>query len=173
MRTWQGLYGMVWLAFFTILVAVDPIPPWWLIYVHAALGALLLLLAVQNRANVLNSRAPRRTKNTVHTTAVLAAATVPFALLLWLNVGSSWVLLFGYSVWDGFHIVHVLLALTILAQAASAATAYDMWEEREFEQETRPGELPPMPAPGTAPSTDPRGTGGPGEGAVSSPDRPS
>jgi hypothetical protein len=29
--------------------------------------------------------------------------------------------------------VHVICALAILAQASSVATAYDMWEDKEFE----------------------------------------
>ena len=30
------------------------------------------------------------------------------------------------------NVLHLVVALAIIAQASSAATAYDMWEEKEF-----------------------------------------
>ena len=33
---------------------------------------------------------------------------------------------------SALHAIHIVCALAILAQASSVATAYDMWEEKEF-----------------------------------------
>jgi len=145
MKVWQGLYAMVWLIVLELLVAIDPRPPSWSIYVHVALGVLIVVLATGNFVGVRRTSAPGRTKRTVRATLGLSVAMVPLGVLLWADVGAAWQVLLGYSFWDLVHVLHVVLALAILAQAASAATAYDMWEEQEFSQNTTPGETPPPP----------------------------
>ena len=138
---------MVWLVFFELLVAIDPRPPSWGIYVHVALALLIVLLAGVNFVGVRETSAPGRVKRTVRATFALSWVMVALGLLLWAGVGAGEPVLLGYSVWDLVHVFHVVNALAILAQAASAATAFDMWEEREFERPTRPGEIPAAPAP--------------------------
>lgn len=150
MRVWAGLYAMVWLVFFELLVAIDPRPPSWSIYVHVALGVLILALAALNYVKVRGTSAPGRTKRTVRATLALSAAMPPLGVVLWAGLGAGVTVLLGYSVWDLVHVLHVVLALAILAQAASAATAFDMWEEREFERGSTPGEVPPPPSPARA-----------------------
>lgn len=137
-----GLYGMVWLVFLELLVAIDPNPPPWSIDVHAGLGLLILLLAAYNYLRVRATAAPGRTKRTVRATLGLSVLMAVLGLLLWLRVGVGWTVALGYSGWDLLHIFHVVNALAIFAQAASAATAFDMWEEKEFERGTSPGEIP-------------------------------
>ena len=145
MKVWAGLYAMVWLAFLELLVAIDPKPPSWSIYVHAVLGALLLLLAAFNFVQVRATPAPGRTKRTVRATLGFSILMVFLGALLWAGTGSSGSVVRGYSVWDLIHVLHVVSALAIFAQAASAATAFDMWEEREFQRGSTPGEVPPAP----------------------------
>ena len=147
MKTWSGLYAMVWLAFLELLVAVDPRPPSWWIFVHAGLGTLLIVLGAWNFASVRATAAPGRTKRTVRATLALLALLAVLGVLLWANVGKTTTVVLGYSVWDLLHILHVVNALAVIAQAASAATAFDMWEEKEFERTTAPGVIPPPPSP--------------------------
>lgn len=142
MKVWVGLYGMVWLVFLELLVAIDPRPPSWSIYVHVALGVLIVVLAVANLARVRATTVPARVKRTVRATAALSCLMVPLGVLLWAGVGAGWGVLLGYSFWDLLHVLHVVVALAVFAQAASAATAFDMWEEREFERPTEPGSIP-------------------------------
>lgn len=147
MRVWAGLYAMVWVVLVELLVAIDPVPPGWLIYLHAGLGCLIIVLAVSNYVQVRATTAPGRTKRTVRATLGLSVLMAALGFWLWLNLGASTAVAFGYTVWDLVHVLHVLNAIAIIAQAASAATAYDMWEEKEFAVETRPGEVPPLPTP--------------------------
>jgi len=59
MTTWKALYGMIWLCFATLFIAVfDPIPHKG--YVHGALGILVLVLAFHNRAVLARSACPAR-----------------------------------------------------------------------------------------------------------------
>ena len=147
MKVWAGLYGMVWLAFLELLVAIDPRPPSWSIYVHVGLGLLIVLLAAVNFRKVRTSRAPGRIKRTVRATLALSLVAAILGVLLWGEVGTTVPVLLGYSLWDVLHVLHVVNALAIFAQAASAATAFDMWEEKEFERATEPNEIPAPAAP--------------------------
>jgi hypothetical protein len=147
MKLWGGLYGMVWLVFLELLVAIDPRPPSWSIFVHAPLGLVIIVLAYSNYSAARGSPAPGRIKRTVRATFALSLVMAVLGVLLWTGLGTGWSILFGYSFWDVLHILHVVNALAIFAQAAAAATAYDMWEEKEFEQPTPPGVIPPAPSP--------------------------
>ncbi|HTP56014.1 MAG TPA: hypothetical protein VML53_05035 [Thermoplasmata archaeon] len=147
MKTWAGLYAMVWLVAIELLVAVDPRPPSYWIYVHAPLGLLIVLLATVNFLAVRASAAPGRIKRTVRATLALSILMGLLGILLWANVGAGVVVALGYTGWDLLHVLHVLNALAILAQAAAAASAFDMWEEKEFERSTAPGRIPPPPSP--------------------------
>lgn len=143
MKAWRGLYAMVWLVLLELLVAIDPRPPPWSIYVHAGLGVLIILLAAANYGQVRATCAPGRTKRTVRATLALSVLMAPLGIFLWADIGTHWSVFLGYSVWDLVDVFHVVNALAILAQAASAATAFDMWEEKEFERSSTPGEVPP------------------------------
>jgi hypothetical protein len=139
---------IVWLTVLELLIAIDPRPPSWALYVHIGLGVLIVLVAAWNYLRLRETEAPGRIKRTVRATFGISVAMAFLGVLLWANVGAGWNLVLGYSVWDVIHIFHVLNGLAILAQAAAAATAFDMWEEKEFEHPTRPGEIP-EPAPMT------------------------
>ncbi|HYA11341.1 MAG TPA: hypothetical protein VEH10_06725 [Thermoplasmata archaeon] len=145
MKVWASLYAMVWLVFLELLLTFAPGPPSWLLFVHAALGALILVLAAWNLGRVRGTSAPGRIKRTVRATVALAIFVAILGILLWTNLGASTPLLLGYSVRDLLLFLHVVNALAIFAQSAAVATAFDMWEEKEFERPSRPGETPPMP----------------------------
>jgi hypothetical protein len=145
MKVWIGLYAMVWLVFLELLVAIDPQPPSWAIYVHASLGILIILLAASNYAQVRATSAPGRTKRTVRATLWLTVLMAFLGVFLWVGIGQQWSVFLGYTVWDLVHVFHVVNALAIFAQAASAATAFDMWEDKEFERGSPPGIVPAPP----------------------------
>lgn len=148
MKVWVGLYGMVWLVFFELLVAIDPTPPSWFLYLHAALGVLIIWVAAVNYVQVRATSAPGRTKRTVRVTLWFAVSMAFLGIFLWLGMGVHWPGFLGFSLWNLVDFLHAVIALAIIAQAASAATAFDMWEEREFERGSAPGEIPP-PSPST------------------------
>jgi hypothetical protein len=129
MELWKKLYGTVWLAFFSCVL----IPRWMGVYagwpVHAVLGIAMLILTQTNARRLAAISVPPRLKRISKIMAGLAA----FQLVCGIAMGALayWIpqLPVVGQVLYGFHVV---CALAILAQSSSVATAYDMWEEKEF-----------------------------------------
>lgn len=119
---------MVWLAFLQIIIITLPRFTIYLVDAHVALGIVILALAHYDNALIKKTAAPNRLKRIVKSTAVLATFQIILGIILYANLRLS-VSIPLVSVISFFHIV---VALAIITQAASVATAYDMWEEREF-----------------------------------------
>lgn len=128
MSVWKQLYAMVWLAFLQIIIITLPRFTIYLVDAHVALGLAILALAHYDNALIKKTAAPNRLKRIVKSTAVLATSQIILGIILYANLrlGVSIPLV---SVISFFHIV---VALAIITQAASVATAYDMWEEHEY-----------------------------------------
>lgn len=143
---WQRLYGMVWLAFFANAI----VPRFFGKYVapvHAVLGITVLVLARVNAKRIAALQVPDRIKRisqgVVATSTMGAVFGIALAVMRRLPGMPEW----GGSLADGLHIT---TALAILAQSASLATGYDMWEEKEIGPSTAPSA--PNPAPEKAPT---------------------
>lgn len=120
---------MVWLAFLQIVIIVMPRFTLYLIDVHAILGLAILGLAHYNNAKMKHTEAPNRLKRITKSTAILATFQIILGVILYANLRMNMNLpLVGVIVF-----IHIVIALAIITQAASVATAYDMWEEHEFE----------------------------------------
>ncbi len=147
MRLWAALYAAIWVVFLEFLLAM--IPQWqpFLSYLHDGLGFVIVVIAYLNFAALRQTTVPGRVKRIAWATLYLAVLTVFLGALVVFHVGSGWPIAFGLTVWNLLLFVHVVNAFAILTQMAAVAIAYDMWEEKEFLQETRPGEIPPAPAP--------------------------
>ena len=65
--------------------------------------------------------------------------------LLVFDVGAGWPVFTGVTVWNLILLLHVTAAFGIITQMAATAIAYDMWEDKEFLEETKPGDIPPGP----------------------------
>ncbi len=134
MKLWKRLYGTVWLAFFSCVI----IPRWTDskigLWAHVVLGLALLVITQVNARSLRALPVPRRLKRIGITTSVFAM----FQIICGLVFGK--VMILAPAAVPAFRIAHVVCALAILAQASSLATAYDMWEEKEFQ------ETPPQPA---------------------------
>ena len=130
MPLWRRLYNTVWLAFFCCVL----IPRWMGAYVglplHAVLGAMMLVLTRSNAKRLRALSVPERLKRISKVTAGFALFQLIAGLCLGGVMHLAPKLPFVSSVLLG---AHVVAALTILAQASSVATAYDIWEEKEFE----------------------------------------
>ena len=147
MKLWGALYGMIWLVLLEFLLAMIPLAHPFLIYAHPGVGLLIVLVAYYNFGALRATTAPGRIKRIASATFSLSILMVVLGALVYFNVGSSWQILFGVSVWGAILFFHIVNAVAIITQAAATAIAYDMWEEKEFLNETRPGEVPPAPAP--------------------------
>lgn len=130
MKLWQNLYGMIWLVFLQIvLLFVLPSSNIYVIALHAIIGLAIFGLAYVDNSMMQKLEVPFRLKGIVKSTFTLAAAQLVLGLILYAisNV---------YSITGAINtlvtFIHVAIALAIITQAASAATAYDMWEEKEY-----------------------------------------
>lgn len=129
MALWSKLYNTVWLSFFSCVL----IPRWMGRYagppVHVLLGLILLILTVTNARRLAELPVPIRLKRISKVTAQFALFQVVGGLVLGAVTHLAPDLPVVGPVLRG---AHVIVALAILAQASSVATAYDMWEEKEF-----------------------------------------
>jgi hypothetical protein len=136
MKLWSRLYATIWVAFFSCL----PLPrlpvPWAGVALHAALGAALLAMALGNARRLATLRVPPRLQRVSRATAGFAV----FQLACGLALGAAVHHLPDLPlVASALRVAHLVAGLTILAQASSVATAYDMWEDREYEAFPPPG----------------------------------
>jgi len=121
---------MVWLAFLEIVLIAIDVPGFktYLVYGHTLLGLVILILAFYNNAQLRKTEAPSRLKRIVKSTAGLAALQIILGMIPFLNA----VLAIGIPFIGVVTILHLMTALAIITQASSVATAYDMWEEKEY-----------------------------------------
>jgi hypothetical protein len=134
------LYATVWLAFFSCILIPRWMGPYAGLPLHGLLGVVLLFLTCANARNLAVLPVPARLKRISKVTAGIAM----FQLLMGLGLGIvthlAPNLLFVFA---AVRVAHVVCALAILAQASSVATAYDMWEEKEFQNGFSPAKDPP------------------------------
>ncbi len=128
MGLWKQLYAMVWLAFLQIVIIILPRFTIYLVDAHVALGLIILALAHYNSAQIKKTNAPNRLKRIAKSTAVLATIQIILGVILYANLRLN-VSLPLVSVID---FIHLVIALAIITQASSVATAFDMWEEHEY-----------------------------------------
>lgn len=147
MKLWVALYSMIWLVLLQIWLGFTPIAPPVPLYVHIALGVLIVALAYSNFVALRDSRTVGRIKRTARATFALSLLIAVLGVAIYFNIGSSWIVVWGISIWSGFRFLHFVTAIAILAQVSATAVVYDVWEEKEFLHETAPGEIPPPPSP--------------------------
>jgi hypothetical protein len=136
MGMWKQLYALVWLSFLQIVIIVAPPRTSYTIDAHALLGLIILGLAHYNNVSIKKTEAPGRLKRTAKATAVLASIQAVLGVTLYggimLGLGIPSAVIFAIS------LIHLVIALAIITQASSVATAYDMWEEHEFTPPVKP-----------------------------------
>lgn len=147
MKLWSSLYLLIWVSFLAFPLAMIPDPGPVIPYLHAIVGGAILLLAYRNSEQLRATTAPGRVKRIARASFQLAVLMAFLGILLWFNAGAGITLLWGRTVYDALIFFHLVNAVAITTQAAAVAIAYDMWEEKEFQKETLPGEVPPPAAP--------------------------
>jgi hypothetical protein len=130
MAVWKQLYVMVWLAFLQIIIIVVEIPGFkqYLVYAHTLLGLIILALAHYNNVKIKKTSAPDRLKRIAKATAILATLQPILGIILLANM----MLPSGIPFIGVVSFLHLANALAIITQASSVATAYDMWEDKEY-----------------------------------------
>lgn len=148
MKLWGALYGMIWLVFLEFLLAMIPLQQWLLLPAHYAVGFLVIAIAYSNFTALRATTAPGRIKRIAQATFSLAVLMLFLGTLLAFNAGATWIIpIVGTSVYHAILFFHILNAFAIITQAAAVAIAFDMWEDKEFELLTSPGEVPAAPLP--------------------------
>jgi hypothetical protein len=145
-RLWAGLYGAIWVVFLDFLFAMIPFGQPFLVYLHSGLGFIILAIVYYNFTALRKTTVPGRVKRIASATFYLSILMAILGPLLLLNVGTGWRIFDDVTVWNGILFIHVTTAFGIITQMAATAIAFDMWEEKEFLEETRPGEIPLNPA---------------------------
>ncbi len=134
MSIWKQLYATVWIAFLQIVLLAVPHYTTYLVEGHTFLGLLMLALAHYNNAQIKKTEAPKRLKRIVKATAVLATIQPILGVILFLNIRFQ----VGVPLIEVVSFLHLIIALAIITQASSVATAYDMWEEHEYAPSPKP-----------------------------------
>jgi hypothetical protein len=143
MKLWMSLYAMIWVAFIEFLLAITPGASIVLRYLHIVLGLVIIGLAWYNFNGVRWTAVPGRVKRIVKVTFQLSVVIGVLGLPLYFGAGRP--ILFGITLRGMSLFLHVVVGFAIITQAAAVAIAYDMWEDKEFANETAPGEVPEMP----------------------------
>lgn len=129
MKTWSIMYMLIWIALIQILIILFPILPRFdTYYVHGAFGLVVAGVAMYAYRSVRRTSCPDRIKRISKTTAILALVQGLLGVLLFVVI----TLHLGSTFQTIVLLLHVINAVAIITQASSSATAYDMWEEKEF-----------------------------------------
>jgi len=137
MKTWAMMYGMIWVAFFQIIIVLFPVAGEWPAdIVHAGLGVILLFMSYGINKQVRATTCPARVKRIVGATFRFCIFQAVLGVVLFTFLLES----VGGVELEFVQFLHVAVAITIITQASSSATAYDMWEEKEFAVPTEPSE---------------------------------
>ena len=123
LKLWGRLYLLIWLAFIQFFVTVFS-EIFGVIYVHSVVGIAVVVLAVMNYRELVKTSAPDRVKRISKVIPVMAGLNGVLGIFLYVFTD-------GTVHW-ATTILHLAISLAIIAQASSTATAYDMWEEKEF-----------------------------------------
>ncbi len=146
MRLWAALYAMIWIAFIEFLLVMTSGVHNALTYLHILLGFVVIGLAFYNFSGIRKTRVPGRVKRIAQVSSNLSVVLLILGFLLIPKAGEGlYIPLVHISVYELVLFFHAIIAFAIITQSAAVAIAYDMWEDREFVQETEPGVVPPMP----------------------------
>jgi len=121
---------MIWLAFLDIIIIIVNISGFktYVVLGHTILGLIILGLAYYNSMQIKETKAPNRLKRITKSTVTLAAIELILGIILFPYAVFS----IGIPLVGVIDFLHLVIALAIITQASSVATAYDMWEEKEY-----------------------------------------
>jgi len=123
LKLWARLYLLIWLAFAQFLVTAFS-EMFGIRYLHFVIGLAVLVLAIMNYRDLKGTSAPNRVKRISKTIPGMAVfdGLLGIPLFMFTEGTIHWAI----------NLLHLVVSLAIITQASSAATAYDMWEEKEF-----------------------------------------
>ncbi len=152
MKLWSSLYALIWILLIEFLLVMIYPGNQILIYTHTVLGIIIIGITYYNFSGIRKTTIAGRVKRTAQACFNLSIVMVIFGVLLIimsiLGISNAWVIpLLNLSVYRIIVILHLIIALAMITQAAAVAIAHDMWEDKEFNEQTQPGSVPPAPKP--------------------------
>ena len=144
MKLWASLYAMIWITLIEFLLVMIIRGSSVLIFLHVVLGIAIIGLAFYNFSGIRNTRIASRVKRIAQTCFNFSIAVTVLGVLLFFDVGRELVIpLINVSIYRLILFFHIFIAFAIITQASAIAIAHDMWENREFTEETETGSVPP------------------------------
>jgi hypothetical protein len=136
-KTWTVMYGLIWTSFaqiFLIVFLLSVVPSTGFLYdltidLHIVVGIAVIFLAIRSYGLVKKTACTDRIKRISKTTAILGGVQGLLGVFLFALMHYN----VSVTIQNFILLVHIVNALAIIAQASSSATAFDMWEEKEFE----------------------------------------
>jgi hypothetical protein len=132
MKTWVLMYAFIWVSFVEILIVMFPALATFPTYdIHLVVGVLVLAMAYIVYTRVKAAPCPDRIKRITKTTFGFGVFQAVLGVVLYGALysgaapGDLWITVLNF--------LHVAAAIAIITQASSSATAFDMWEEKEWE----------------------------------------
>jgi hypothetical protein len=126
------MYALIWVSFVEILIVMFPVLATFPTYdIHLVVGVVVLAMAYVVYTQVKESPCPDRIKRITKTTFGFGIFQAVLGIVLYgalysgAGPGDLWI--------TALNFLHVGVAIAIITQASSSATAFDMWEEKEFE----------------------------------------
>lgn len=119
------LHAQLWLAALMVLLGALPGRPGFVVDVHALLGLIFLAVAHYSRARLRREAVPSSLLRVANWAAILATVQVLLGLALYaafrfgIDIGSATYL--------AISVVHLIVALGILAESAGLFTGYGVW----------------------------------------------
>jgi hypothetical protein len=139
---------MVWIVLIEFLLVMTPGTSSVLIDLHIVIGIAIIGLAFYNFSGIRNTRVMGRVKRTAQASYNLSVTAGITGVLIFFDIGKTPVIpVINVSIYGLILFFHVIFAFAIITQAAAIAIAYDMREDKEFLEETKPGIVPQMPMP--------------------------
>jgi hypothetical protein len=136
---------MIWIVLMEFLLVMTPALNKDLLDLHIFLGIFIVGLSFYNFGRLRGTSVPGRVKRIALTTGLMTVMAGIFGIFLYSNLGANVMIFLGVTMWEVFLFLHDLAAFAIITQAAAVAIAYDMWEDKEFE-ESLPGTVPAAPS---------------------------
>lgn len=147
MKLWATLYLMVWISVLEFLlvfmVRISNLAVRFPTDIHLLVGIGMLVLAQWNVMRLDKTNAPARTKRICKVTRMMIVLMGIFGILSYVSLPYRFDVAIPFTEFISF--IHLLLGLTVIAQASSVATSYDMWEEKEFHTEPEASPEPVQP----------------------------
>ena len=124
------MYSLIWVAVLQILVILFPVLSFSsTVDLHAVIGIVVVVLANYVYFLVRRTACPGRIKRIARVTAIMSFIQIVFGAVLYESIALAFS---SSTLFEITLFFHVLIAVAIVAQASSAATAFDMWERKEF-----------------------------------------